>query len=82
MPRISLLKTKYRLKDLSSYILGEMRSKNIRQKDMAAALNMTQGNFSQKLKRQTLTAEELIIIFEELETPNTKIGELIGGNHK
>ena len=73
------MKTKYRLEDLSSYILGEMRSQKLTQKDLAAVLNMTQGNFSQKLKRHSLTVEELIIIFEELKTPNNKIGELIGG---
>jgi len=81
MPRVSLKKTEYRLRDLSSYILGEMRFQRITQTDMAAVLGMTQGNLSQKLKACTLTAEELIQIFEKLGTSPEKIGTLLKGDH-
>lgn len=81
MPRINLLKTKYRLNDLSLYILGTMRVQRITQSEMAAALDMTQSNFSQKAKAATFTARDLIIIFDKLGTPEDKIGSLLKGDH-
>lgn len=78
--RIKALRTEYVLKDLSSYILGAMRTQKINQSEMAEELSMTQGNFSQKLKNKTLTARELIIIFNKLGTPAEKVGEILGGS--
>lgn len=80
MPRIILKKTEYRLKDLSSYILGEMRAQRITQAEMAAVLNMTQSNLSQKLKACSLSSEDLILIFDRLKTPVEKIGALLKGD--
>lgn len=80
MPRISLKKTEYKLKDLSAYILGEMRSQRVTQSEMAAALGMTQGNFSQKMKACTLSAKDLIKIFERLGTSPDTIGALMKGD--
>lgn len=77
--RIEALKTEYQLSDLSLYILGSMKSQKINQSDMAAVLDMTQSNFSQKLKNCTLTARDLMIIFKKLGTPTEKVGELLGG---
>ena len=78
MPRISLKKTEYKLTDLSLFILGSMKSQKINQTEMAAALDMSQSNFSQKLKNCTLTVRELMIIFKKLGTPTEKVGELLG----
>lgn len=80
MPRVILKKTEYRLKGLSSYILGEMRAQRITQAEMAAALNMTQSNLSQKLKACSLSSEDLIIIFDKLKTPLETIGALLKGD--
>ena len=77
--RIEALKTEYQLSDLSLYILGSMKSQKINQSDMAAVLDMTQSNFSKKLKNCTLTARDLMIIFKKLGTPTQKVGELLGG---
>ena len=78
--RIKALRNEYVLADLSSYILGAMRTKKINQSEMAEALNMTQGNLSQKLKKNTLTARDLVIIFDKLGTPAEKVGEILGGS--
>lgn len=79
MPRIKEFNTRYRLKDLSTYVLGEMRAKGITQNSMAEALGMSQGNFSTKIKNLSFSTGELMIIFENLGTSPEKAGELITG---
>ena len=79
MPRIREFNARYRLKDLSTYILGTMRAKGITQSTMAETLGMSQGNFSTKIKNLSFSTGEMMVIFETLGTPPQKAGELITG---
>lgn len=77
MPRVKINAKKYALQDMSSYILGEMKVKKIKQSDMAIELGTTQQNLSKKLHNNSLTHGDLLTIFKVLETPDDKIIRLM-----
>ena len=67
-------KSKWQIKNrqLSNYIKG-----NISQSELATLLGITQQGVSYKEQNCTFTTEELILIFSELDTSATMIGELL-----
>ena len=80
MPRInSLDPTRRRLERISDFIRREMRARKIQQADMAAELLISQQAFSVKLSKGTFSAEQLIRIFDKLQTDSKTTGELIHG---
>ena len=56
-----------------------MRARKIQQADMAAELFISQQAFSVKLSKGTFSAEQLIRIFDKLQTDSKTTGELIHG---
>lgn len=80
MPRVnSLDPARRRLDRMCEFIRREMRIRKINQEKMAAVLFITQPAFSHKLSTGFFTAEELIRIFEVLDTNQRDIGELFNG---
>lgn len=77
MPRIRDYKRKYKLSDLSKFIIGEMAGMELTQTDMADALKITQQAFSKKLKNNQFTYSDLLTIFKVLQTTDKKIVELM-----
>lgn len=78
MPRVnSLDPTRRRLNRISDYIRREMKERKIRQSEMAAVLLISQQAFSVKLTKGSFTAEDLIRIFDYLQTDNKQTGDLI-----
>lgn len=85
MPRVALSpeqKKKYKVKDLTEWIVGKMHSKGLHQEDMAKALNITQAAFSTRINPKTYEKNkradpfkygDLLILFSILEaTPEEK----------
>lgn len=80
MPRVnSLDPTRRRLERISDFIRREMRNRKIQQADMAAELFISQQAFSMKLNKGKFSAEQLIRIFDKLQTDSKTTGELIHG---
>lgn len=77
MPRVLLSKKKYKGTDLVAYIVGEMYTRDLSQSDIAKELGITQQAFSYRLKNHLFTYEDLLTLFQILETPNDKILEMM-----
>ena len=79
MPRVALTseqRKRYKVKDLTGWIVGKMHSKGLNQEDMAKALNITQEALSTRLNPKTYEKNEradpfkygdLLIVFKVLE---------------
>lgn len=74
MPRLNDIYTKRN--DLRRYISGKMRSEDIRQQDMAEELGITQGAFSQKLRKGQFDYSDLVRMFSKLHSTNEEIQRL------
>lgn len=74
MPRLNDTYTKRN--DLKRYILGKMRSEGFRQQDMAEELNITQGAFSQRLRKAQFDYSELVKMFRKLHSSAEEITRL------
>lgn len=77
MPRIRAKKREYAVKDFRMWLKSEMAVKEIRQNDMAKWLSLSQPTVSYKIKNSAFDLKELLIIFEKLDTPGEKIGQLL-----
>lgn len=77
MPKVRTNYLDYRLQELTDYIRTETKHKKIKQHEMGDLLGRTQASFSMKLSNNSLTASDLLLIFEKLDTPPEKIGELL-----
>ena len=74
MPRLNDIYTKRN--DLRRYISGKMASEDIRQKDMAEELGITQGAFSQKLSKGQFDFCDLVRMFSRLHSTDEEISRL------
>lgn len=77
MPRIKELKPMYMEKDIGANIAGLMFRNKLSQTKMASALGLTQGGFNYKLRNNSFTYKDLIIIFHELELEDAEIVRLM-----
>ena len=78
MPRVrSLDPHQVILERLTDSIRGAMRRQNIKQSQMAAELGVTQQAFSRKLRTNSLTGKDLIIIFDFLNINGEEAGNLL-----
>lgn len=50
MPRVMIKKRDYKLKDLKSWICGQMHTHGLKQKDVARRLGISQQAFSTRIK--------------------------------
>lgn len=77
MPRIKALKTEYMANDLGAYIKGVMWRQQVKEQDMADALGITQQAMSYKIRQNSFTYKDLLIIFRELQVPDEEIVRLL-----
>lgn len=77
VPRVTVKKREYKLKDLKVWICGQMRAHGLKQKDVAQKLGITQQAFSARLKinlggkgreSDPFSYWDLMILFELFET--------------
>ena len=77
MPRIKELKPLYMEKDIGAIIAGLMFRAKFSQTKMASALGLTQGGLNYKLRNNSFTYKDLIVIFHELELSDAEIVRLM-----
>lgn len=75
MPRVAIKKRDYKLRDLKSWICGQMHAHNLKQKDVARRLGITQQAFSARVKitqkgreSDPFSVGDLLTLFELFET--------------
>lgn len=74
MPKNNNISTKRN--DLKRFIKLKMATEEVRQVDLAEELYITQGAFSQKLKKAQFDFSELVIIFKRLRVSDDEISKL------
>lgn len=77
MPRVRIKKKDYAITDFRKWLIGEMAVQNIRQKDLAEWLGMSQQAVSIKIQKSDFSLKELIILFDRLQTDKEQIGNLL-----
>lgn len=77
MPRVSINKKKYKLKDFSEWLVGRMNSMDLRQADVADMLGISQPAFSQRLKKSMFDLSEILTLFEKLKATEEEILRLM-----
>lgn len=77
MPRVRIKKKDYAINDFRKWLIGEMAVQNIRQKDLAEWLGMSQQAVSIKIQKSDFSLKELIILFDRLQTDKEQIGNLL-----
>jgi cyanate lyase len=79
MPRVNGKRIEYKNADLYAYIIGQMKAREMTQRELGELLGLSQQVTSAKLKRRGLTTKELIEVIEILDIDAATIGQLIGG---
>ena len=79
MPRVNGKRIEYKDADLYAYIIGQMKARDMTQRELGDMLGLSQQVTSAKLKRRGLTTKELIEVIEILDIDAATIGQLIGG---
>jgi len=77
MPRVSIKKKDYILTDFRRWLIGEMAVQEVKQRDVAEWLNISQPAVSIKIKKSEFTLKELLTIFEKLHTGPDMIAKLL-----
>lgn len=80
MPRVNGKRIEYKDADLYAYIIGQMKARDMTQKELGELLGLSQQVTSAKLKRRGLTTKELIEVVEILNIDAATIGQLMGGS--
>lgn len=73
MPRVNLNKMKYKKKDLSDWVRGQLRCKGLTQQDVCESLDCSQQAISYKLKNCSFSYEELVKVLNMLEADDQTI---------
>lgn len=78
MPRVTINKKTYMLKDLATWIVGRMYAKGLRQEDVAQWIGINQQSMSRRLKlaregKDTFSAGELITLLKNLDATDEEI---------
>ena len=82
MPRVKINQKKYMIRDLSSWIVGRMHAKGLRQEDVAKWIGINQQSFSRRLRMSRdgvdeFSFGELVILFKNLDATDEDILRLI-----
>lgn len=77
MPRIASKKKEYAVVDFRKWLYGELKTKGIRQADVAEWFGISQQATSVKIRTGNFDLMELLTIFEKLETDSEQIGKLL-----
>lgn len=78
MPRVTINKKAYMLRDLANWIVGRMYVKGLRQKDVAQWIGINQQSMSRRLKqakegKDAFSAGELITLLKNLDATDEEI---------
>lgn len=79
MPRVSINRKTYMLRDLAEFIEGRMSTKHLRQEDVGQWLGINQQSVSRRLKQakegnnKAFNVGELIILFKNLDATEEEI---------
>ena len=78
MPRVFLTKQQKLNMELSAWIYGQMKVRNISQERMADAIGIKQPSLNYKLKHGNFSFQDLTAIFSELKPDAETIKKLMG----
>lgn len=67
MPRVSINKEKYLMKDLREWMIGRMKTCHQTQVKMGEILKISHAAFGQRLSRSNFTYSQFLEIFKELD---------------
>ncbi len=73
MPRVSINKKKYKVSDLSKWIVGKMYELNMTQSDLSEMLGITQPAVSNRLKKGLFSYADMLILLKELQATDEEI---------
>ncbi len=78
MPRVAINKKTYMIRDLSSWIVGRMHAKGLRQTDVAQWIGINQQSLSRRLKKAREGVDEfsfwdLVILLKNLDATDEDI---------
>lgn len=79
MPRVTINKKTYMLRDLAEWIEGRMSTKGLRQEDVGQWIGINQQSVSRRLKQakggdgKAFNAGELITLFKNLDATDEEI---------
>lgn len=73
MPRVSINKKKYKVSDLSKWIIGKMYELNMTQSDLSEMLGITQPAVSNRLKKGLFSYADMLILLKELQATDEEI---------
>jgi len=77
VPRVSINKKDYIVKDFRRWLIGEIKVQGYKQSEVAEWLGISQQAVSAKLKSGSFSLKELLILFEKLNTEQETIGKLL-----
>lgn len=77
MPRVRIKKKQYMVKDLSTYIIRQMKANGMNQEDLGRACGHPQQTMSYRLANGKLSTEDLITIFTLFDVPDEMLGKLL-----
>ena len=78
MPRVCLTKQQKLNKELSAWVYGQMKVRNISQSKMADVIGIKQPSLNYKLKHGSFTFQDLTAIFSELKPDAETLAFLMG----
>lgn len=86
MPRVSINRKQYKIKDLAGWIEGRMHSKGLKQEDVARELGISQSSLSARLNPKTYEKNkradpfkygDLLVLFKLLEVTQEEKEQLM-----
>ena len=83
MPRVSINRKKYMIKDFTGWVLQKARMSGLKQKDIAEMLGIQPSSFCERLKKCIKTGqnifsfEEAIMLLKEFEATDEEILRLM-----
>lgn len=77
MPRVTINKKKYKVKDISTWIAGKMFEKKLRQEDLSKLLGISQPAFSNRMKKGLFSYSDLLELLKELDATDEEILRLM-----
>ena len=83
MPRVTIKKKEYMIKDFTGWVLQKARMNGLKQKDVADMLGIAQSSFSTRVKKCIKTGqnifsyEEAIILLKAFEATDEEILRLM-----
>lgn len=78
MPKVYITKQEKLNKDLSAWIYGQAKVRQVTQKQLADAIGIKQPSLNYKLKHGSFTFQDLTAVFAILEPDKDELARLMG----